>query len=102
MLAFTLGFGPAIFPAYDPEPKTAISQAAKSVSDTSARVVAVRGKETAPPPRTWRNWVHDIFMLGPVDISVSRQPDRSELEKLRRRANSNRAPGRMSAITSGY
>ena len=100
MLSFTLGFGPGLFPVYERGPTHEVSDGAKSVSETSARIVVAPSRAIEPPKKTWRNWVNDIFMLSPVNMAGTgkRHADRSELQKLRSRAEGRAGPGQMQTM----
>lgn len=101
MFLFVLGFGPKLFPAYDPDPKIKISQSAQAVANTKAKVVAARSENTAPPKKTWRNYVSAFFMLEPTEMVSKPVPDRTELQQLQRRSAGYPSAGQMAVIRTG-
>ncbi len=98
MLAFTLGFGPALFPGYKPGPEFKVSDTAKAISQTRAKIVTANPERLPQPEKTWRNYVSAFFMLEPMSMVSVPPRERTELQALQDRAQGKPGPGEIEAL----
>ncbi len=87
MLALTLGFGPAMFPAYQEDLKYYFTNGGAKRAEVGSRTSQFRQVNPQQPELTWRQWASRILMLEPVNMMSTGSRDKSELQRLKTRSS---------------